>query len=58
MIGTPPVAFNETATIAELSPRVTPETVGAAAVVPATKELDATDAALLPIEFVATTAQV
>jgi hypothetical protein len=54
----PPVPLSPTATIAELLPRVTLETEGAGGFVPATKELDATDAALSPMEFVATTAHV
>ena len=54
----PPSLPAVNATIAELLPSVTPETVGADGFVAATKALDAVDAALSPVEFVATTAQV
>jgi hypothetical protein len=58
VIALPPVPFAATVTIAEFSPRVTAEMVGAGGFVPATNELHATDAALSPIEFVATTVHV
>ena len=54
----PPLPFGETATLAESLPRVTLEIEGAGAVVPATNELDAADAALAPTELFATTVQV
>jgi len=54
----PPFPFAVNATIAELDPRVTPVSDGAAGTVPATKELDAAEAALLAIEFAATTLHV
>ena len=54
----PPVPCGVTATIAELSPRVTLAMDGAAGVVPATKGLVAADATLSPIELVATTVHV
>jgi hypothetical protein len=54
----PPVPFAVNATMAELLPRVTPVTVGAGAVVAATNDADAAEAALSPIALVATTAHV
>jgi hypothetical protein len=54
VIGLPPVPLEVKATIAELLPRVTPETLGAGGAVPTTKELEAADAGLLPVSFVAT----
>ena len=58
VIALPPVPFGAMVTIAELSPRATPVIPGAAGVVPARNALDATEAALSPMEFVATTAHV
>ena len=58
MIELPPLPFGAIVTTAELSPRATPVIPGAAGVVPARNALDATDAALSPMEFVATTAHV
>ena len=58
VIGLPPVPLEVKATIAELAPRVTPETLGAGGAVPTTNELEAADAGLLPVSFVATILQV
>src|SRR5947199_409418 len=58
VIALPPVPLAVNATIAELLPRVRLTNVGAAGTVPATKALDAVDAALSPRLFVATTVQV
>ena len=54
----PPSLFAVKATIAESFPRVTLVRPGAAGVVAATIDADAVDAALLPVEFVATTVHV
>ena len=54
----PPLPFAVNATIAELVPRVTPVRDGATGTVPATKELDAAEAALFAIELLATTLHV
>jgi hypothetical protein len=54
----PPLPFAVNATSAELVPRVTPLTDGATGTVPASTELEAADAALLPMAFVAMTVQV
>jgi len=58
VIGVPPVVPGDTATIAALSPRVTPLIAGVPGVVAATKEEEAAEAALSPTVFVATTVQV
>ena len=54
----PPLLFAVNATVAELFPRITPVTPGADGLVAATKDVDAVDAALSPVGFVATTLQV
>ena len=54
----PPLPFAVNATIAELVPRVTPVSDGATGTVPARSELDAAEAALSPIAFVAMTVHV
>jgi hypothetical protein len=53
----PPSAFALKAIVAELLPRVRPVMVGASGTVIATKSSDGSDAALGPMEFVATTVQ-
>jgi hypothetical protein len=53
----PPLPFAVNATIAVLLPRVTLPMLGAAGTVPATKELEATEAALSPKPLVASTVQ-
>ena len=58
VIALPPLPLAVNATIAELAPRVTPDNVGASGIVPATKLLEAVEAALSPRPFVASTVQV
>ena len=58
MIASPPSPFDVNVTTAELLPPPTPEMLGADGAVAATKELDAVDAALSPVVFVATTVHV
>ena len=58
VIALPPLPFAVNATITVLFPRVTPVSVGASGTSPATKDDDATEAALSPNPLVATTAHV
>ena len=58
VIAEPPSPLEVNPTMAELLPRVTPLIVGANGALAATNELDADEAALSPIAFVATTLQV